>query len=99
MNAAEKTTYAQQSNAASSVIICTPHSYQDVKAEVVRMENRHVVLFNIEKLSKEDLYRSLDYLAGFTDCCGGTLSKMSSNLILIAPSSISVTDESYSMQF
>lgn len=67
-----------------------PNNFSDIKQVSSYIPNGIPVLINFSKITdKKTVYRALDYLNGYVDCCSGTLKRLSSQLILIAPYSLS----------
>lgn len=66
-----------------------PKEFSDIKAVSNYIPNGIPVLVNTSQLANKDIvFRVLDYLNGYVDCCSGNLKRLSSELVLVAPYSV-----------
>ncbi len=94
MNTARKTynSYEHETNYDKTLKfnLIIPKQFSDIKAVADYIPLGIPVLVNVSHLfqDKTVIFRILDYLNGYVDCCNGNLKRLSSELFLVSPYSL-----------
>jgi cell division inhibitor SepF len=75
----------------SKVILLEPHSYDEVQEIADYLKNRKAVVINVQRISRDQAKRIVDFLSGTVYAIGGDIQKLGSNIFLCTPDNVDVT--------
>jgi cell division inhibitor SepF len=77
----------------SEVIICEPHEYKESATFVGHLQSKKTIIVNLNLLEAADAIRLVDFLCGATYALGGNQRKISENVFIFTPMSVSLSAE------
>lgn len=75
----------------SKVILLEPHSYDEVQEIADYLKNRKAVVINVQRISRDQAKRIVDFLSGTVYAIGGDIQKLGNNIFLCTPDNVDVT--------
>jgi len=75
----------------AKVILLEPHSYDEVQEIADYLKNRKAVVINVQRISRDQAKRIVDFLSGTVYAIGGDIQKLGSNIFLCTPDNVDVT--------
>ncbi|PYZ93226.1 cell division protein SepF [Salipaludibacillus keqinensis] len=75
----------------AKVILLEPHSYDEVQEIANQLKNRKAVVINLQRISRDQAKRIVDFLSGTVYAIGGDIQKLGSNIFLCTPDNVDVT--------
>ena len=74
-----------------NVIVIEPQSFDDAQQVAVNLQKKKPVVLNFEKTEKSVANRIVDFISGTTYALNGNIKKISSSVVLCAPSNVNVS--------
>lgn len=74
----------------SKLILLEPRAYSESQQIADHLKNRHTVVVNLKRVTKDQAKRIVDFLTGTIYAIGGDLQKIGAGIFLCAPKSMSV---------
>ena len=78
---------------ATRVILVEPMKYEDVLTIAEHLQNRKAVVFNVQRLTREEAMRVVDFISGAIHIMNGSIKKVSSNAFLCALDNVDITGD------
>ncbi|SER63397.1 cell division protein SepF [Salipaludibacillus aurantiacus] len=75
----------------AKVLLLEPHSYDEVQEIADHLKNRKAVVINLQRISRDQAKRIVDFLSGTVYAIGGDIQKLGSNIFLCTPDNVNVT--------
>lgn len=75
----------------SKVILLEPHSYDEVQEIADYLKSRKAVVINVQRISRDQAKRIVDFLSGTVYAIGGDIQKLGNNIFLCTPDNVDVT--------
>ncbi|WP_280769067.1 cell division protein SepF [Salipaludibacillus daqingensis] len=75
----------------AKVILLEPHSYDEVQEIADQLKNRKAVVINVQRISRDQAKRIVDFLSGTVYAIGGDIQKLGNNIFLCTPDNVDVT--------
>lgn len=75
----------------AKVILLEPHSYDEVQEIADYLKSRKAVVINVQRISRDQAKRIVDFLSGTVYAIGGDIQKLGSNIFLCTPDNVDVT--------
>lgn len=77
--------------AAGSVVINSPTTYEDVQRLIDHLRCREQVIVDFSKVNQQSVYRILDFMSGAIYALGGSIQPIHRNIFLFAPAGVTIT--------
>lgn len=77
----------------SKMVITEPTCYESVEEIGEYIKDRKSVIINLEKVSKEEARRILDFLSGAAFMIDGTIQRVSNLIYLMTPRNVEIQDD------
>lgn len=74
----------------AKVILLEPHSYDEVQEIADYLKNRRAVVINVQRISRDQAKRIVDFLSGTVYAIGGDIQKLGNNIFLCTPDNVDV---------
>ena len=74
----------------SKLILLEPRAYSESQQIADHLKNRHTVVVNLKRVTKDQAKRIVDFLSGCIYAIGGDLQKIGGGIFLCTPRNISV---------
>lgn len=74
----------------SKLILLEPRAYSESQQIADHLKNRHTVVVNLKRVTKDQAKRIVDFLSGTIYAIGGDLSKLGTGIFLCTPNNINV---------
>jgi cell division inhibitor SepF len=78
---------------ATRVILVEPTKYEDVLTIADHLQNRKAVVFNVQRLTREEAMRVVDFISGAIHIMNGSIKKVSSNAFLCALDNMDISGD------
>ncbi len=78
-------------NATSKMILFEPMAYSEAQEIADHLKNRRSVVINLQKISRDQALRIVDFLSGTVYAVGGEIQKIGSNIFLCTPDNVDVS--------
>jgi cell division inhibitor SepF len=78
---------------ATRVILVEPAKYEDVLTIAEHLQNRKAVVFNVQRLTREEAMRVVDFISGAIHIMDGSIKKVSSNAFLCALDNVDISGD------
>jgi cell division inhibitor SepF len=78
---------------ATRVILVEPTKYEDVLTIADHLQNRKAVVFNVQRLTREEAMRVVDFISGAIHIMNGSIKKVSSNAFLCALDNVDISGD------
>ncbi|HET6871621.1 MAG TPA: cell division protein SepF [Sporolactobacillaceae bacterium] len=78
---------------ATRMILVEPAKYEDVLTIAEHLQNRKAVVFNVQRLTREEAMRVVDFISGAIHIMNGSIKKVSSNAFLCALDNIDISGD------
>lgn len=78
----------------TEVIICEPREYKESVEFVKHLKDKKSIIVNLNLLDANDAVRLVDFLCGATHALNGNQRKISENVFIFTPMSVSLSAES-----
>ncbi|ACX52149.1 protein of unknown function DUF552 [Ammonifex degensii KC4] len=75
------------------VVVAEPRSFSEAQEIADHLKNRRPVVVNLERVETELAQRIIDFVSGAVYALGGSLQRVSSNILLFAPSNVDIAAE------
>ncbi|WP_416151030.1 cell division protein SepF [Salipaludibacillus sp. HK11] len=75
----------------AKVILLEPHSYDEVQEIADQLKNRKAVVINLQRISRDQAKRIVDFLSGTVYAIGGDIQKLGNCIFLCTPDNVDVT--------
>jgi cell division inhibitor SepF len=75
----------------AKVILVEPHSYDEVQEIADQLKNRKAVVINLQRISRDQAKRIVDFLSGTVYAIGGDIQKLGNCIFLCTPDNVDVT--------
>lgn len=79
------------SNKNIKVIVCEPHSFDEVQVIADHLKNRKQVILNFENTSPEVSQKIIDFISGTTYALDGNSQQLGVHIFLFTPSNVEIT--------
>ena len=76
--------------AGSKMILLEPRAYSESQQIADHLKNRHTVVVNLKRVTKDQAKRIVDFLSGCIYAIGGDLQKIGGGIFLCTPRNMSV---------
>lgn len=74
----------------SKLILLEPRAYSESQQIADHLKNRHIVVVNLKRVTKDQAKRIVDFLSGCIYAIGGDLQKIGGGIFLCTPRNMSV---------
>jgi len=74
----------------SKLILLEPRAYSESQQIADHLKNRHTVVVNLKRVTKDQAKRIVDFLSGCVYALGGDLQKIGGGIFLCAPNNMNV---------
>ncbi|UJW58228.1 cell division protein SepF [Salipaludibacillus agaradhaerens] len=75
----------------AKVLLLEPHSYEEAQEIADHLKNRKAVVINLQRISREQAKRIVDFLSGTVYAIGGDIQKLGANIFLCTPDNVDVS--------
>ena len=75
------------------VVVVQPDDFDDAKEICDHLKNKKPVVINLENMDKEPAQRIVDFLSGSVYALDGSIQKVATSILLIAPNNVDVTGD------
>ncbi|UTR15174.1 cell division protein SepF [Salipaludibacillus sp. LMS25] len=75
----------------AKVMLLEPHSYEEAQEIADHLKNRKAVVINLQRISREQAKRIVDFLSGTVYAIGGDIQKLGANIFLCTPENVDVS--------
>lgn len=77
-------------NEESKLILLEPRAYSESQQIADHLKNRHTVVVNLKRVTKDQAKRIVDFLSGTIYAIGGDLQKIGNGIFVCTPNNINV---------
>lgn len=81
------------------VLVSEPRSYDESVSIVKHLKEKKTIILNLHLLDREQSIRIVDFLCGATHALGGNQQKISDQVFIFTPSSVSLSADSQKKKF
>lgn len=74
----------------SKLVLLEPRAYSESQQIADHLKNRHTVVVNLKRVTKDQAKRIVDFLSGCVYAIGGDLQKIGGGIFLCAPNNMNV---------
>ena len=74
----------------SKLVLLEPRAYSESQQIADHLKNRHTVVVNLKRVTKDQAKRIVDFLSGCVYAIGGDLQKIGGGIFLCAPNNVNV---------
>lgn len=74
----------------SKLVLLEPRAYSESQQIADHLKNRHTVVVNLKRVTKDQAKRIVDFLSGCVYAIGGDLQKIGGGIFLCAPNNMAV---------
>ena len=82
--------YKDSNSEGNKMILLEPRAYSESQQIADHLKNRHTVVVNLKRVTKDQTKRIVDFLSGCIYAIGGDLQKIGPGIFVCAPNNINV---------